>query len=37
MEITNLAICLFKFCSYPLITVLQMSFALCSMSKILEK
>jgi len=28
---------LFKFCSLPLITVLQMFFALCSMNNILEK
>jgi len=37
MEIPNSAICLFTFCSLPLMAVLDMFFALCSMSKILEK
>jgi len=34
MKIPNSTICLFKFYSLPLMTVLQMFFALCSMSKI---
>jgi len=34
MEIPNSAICLFKLCTLPLMTVLQMFFALCSMKKI---
>jgi len=37
MEILNSTICLFKFCSSSLMTVLQMLFALCSMSTIFEK
>jgi len=37
MEIPNVAIYLFKFCSVLLMTVLQMLFAFCSMSKIWEK
>jgi len=37
MEILNSTICLFKFCSSPLMIVLQMFFALCSMSKIFVK
>jgi len=34
--IPNSAICLFKFCSLPLMTVSQMLIPLCSMNKILE-
>jgi len=37
MKILHSAICLFKFYSLPLMTVLQMFFALCSMNKIIEK
>jgi len=37
MKILHSAICLFKFYSLPLMTVLQMFFALCSMNKIFEK
>jgi len=37
MEILNSAICLFKFSSLPLMTLLQMFFALCSINKIFEK
>ena len=37
MEIPHSAICFFKFRSLPLMTVLQMFFALCSMNKLLEK
>jgi len=37
MGIPNSAICLFKFCTLLLVTVLQMFFALCSMNKILKK
>jgi len=37
MEIPNSASYLFKFCSLPLMAILQMYFALCSTNKILEK
>jgi len=37
MEIPNSTICLLKFCSLPLMAVLQMVFALCPANKILEK
>jgi len=37
MEIPNLAIPLITFHSLPLMTVLQMVFALCSMNQILGK
>jgi len=37
MKILNSAIRLFKFCLLPLMTVLQMFFALCSTNKNLEK